>query len=244
MSPLVKCKGTFAEYIVANAEDMSLKPASLNHVQAASLPYVVCTAWSAIKKSGGVNEENAKGKRVLVLGASGGVGTYAVQLLKAWQAEVVATCSSDSIERIYGYNADLVLDYKDLNFQKELRSAGAFDLILDCAYMKEQDTSVLMQFLKTGAGARYVTLNGPLLRNNDSLGFPIGFLKSVCDFGSKNVQYQLDGGKMLTWGLFQPSRNALRQTAKLVDEQFVSSKLISTLPPISSTSFSSLSFLF
>ena len=200
---------------------MSLKPSSLNHIQAASLPYVVCTAWSAIRQAGGVNEENAQKKRVLVIGASGGVGSYAVQLLKAWQAEVVATCGPDSIERMYSYNADLVLDYKNLSFQEDLQKTSAFDLILDCAYTNEKDVSTLMSLLKPRAGARYVTLNGPLLRNNDNFGFPFGFIKSACDFGVRNVQYQLDGGKTLAWGLFQPSRNALQQTAKLVDQQFV-----------------------
>ncbi|XP_074919972.1 NAD(P)H oxidoreductase RTN4IP1, mitochondrial [Chelonoidis abingdonii] len=77
-------QGTISEFVVASGNEISHKPKYLSHIEAASIPYVGLTVWSAMKQIGGLNQDNCTGKRILIFGASGGVGTFAIQLMKAW----------------------------------------------------------------------------------------------------------------------------------------------------------------
>ncbi|KAF2974876.1 hypothetical protein EK904_014409 [Melospiza melodia maxima] len=74
-------QGTLSEFVVASGNEVSFKPKCLSHTEAAALPYVGLTAWSALNQVGGLNQSNCSGKRILILGASGGVGTFAVQAI-------------------------------------------------------------------------------------------------------------------------------------------------------------------
>ncbi|XP_055391281.1 reticulon-4-interacting protein 1, mitochondrial isoform X3 [Bubalus kerabau] len=116
-------QGTLSEFVVVSGNEVSHKPRSLTHTQAASLPYVALTAWSAINKVGGLNDRNCTGKRVLILGASGGVGTFAIQVMKAWDAHVTAVCSQDASELVRKLGADDVIDYKSGNVEAQLKSS-------------------------------------------------------------------------------------------------------------------------
>ncbi|XP_035204880.1 reticulon-4-interacting protein 1, mitochondrial-like [Stegodyphus dumicola] len=112
--------GTHAEYVLANACHVSKKPNSLTHVEASSFPYAALTAWAGISTFGGLSENSSYGKKVLVTGASGGVGTFAVQLLKAWGADVTVTCSTDAVEMLQNLGADNILDYQSEDFRTNL----------------------------------------------------------------------------------------------------------------------------
>ena len=108
---------------------MGLKPKNVDFVGAASLPWVSCTVWSALVKRAGLNEGNAVGKKVLVHGGSGGVGSFAIQLLKAWGASVTTTCSTDNIEFVRQLGADVIVSYRQENFVEILRHD--YDVVLD-----------------------------------------------------------------------------------------------------------------
>ena len=220
-SPLLRSTGSHAEYVVASTSEIALKPPSITHVEAASLPYVVCTAWSSITNNGGLTQANAAGKRVLVLGAAGGVGGVAVQMLAAWGSTVTATCASDAIDHVLGLGAQLAIDYKTHDVKQELAKVARYDLILDCVKANPYPLSVWMSLLKSNCGASYVTLNSPLLRNNDNMGFPFGFVKSALDFGPDALKYKAQG-KNLGWGLFLPSTTALKHVASLIEKDKVS----------------------
>eukprot|EP00058_Branchiostoma_floridae_P013655 XP_002599143.1 hypothetical protein BRAFLDRAFT_59069 [Branchiostoma floridae] len=119
--------GTHAEFVLVTNSEISHKPKSLTHVQAASIPYAGLTAWASLITQGGLNEKTTKGKRVLVLGGSGGVGTFAVQLLKAWGAHVTTTCSRDAIPMMTSLGADDIVNYQAQDVMEQLKRVDKFD---------------------------------------------------------------------------------------------------------------------
>ena len=116
------CEGAFAELARAKADKLCLKPARLSFAEAAALPVSACTALEAVRDQARVSA----GQKVLVLGASGGVGSYAVQLCKAFGAEVTGVCSTAKLDFVRSLGADAVLDYT-----REGLGSGSFDAILD-----------------------------------------------------------------------------------------------------------------
>lgn len=116
--------GAFAEYALVPAKQLALKPANLTFEQAATVPLSARTALQALRDGGKVQP----GQRVLINGASGGVGTYAVQIAKALGAEVTAVCSTKNAALVRALGADHVVDYTWEDFTE---SAPRYDVILD-----------------------------------------------------------------------------------------------------------------
>jgi NADPH:quinone reductase-like Zn-dependent oxidoreductase len=117
-------KGSYAEYVCAREDKLAPKPANLTFEQAAVLAISGSTALQALRDHGRVEP----GQEVLIIGASGGVGTYAVQLAKAFGAQVTGVCSTTKVEMVRSISADHVIDYTRDDF------AGGdqrYDLILD-----------------------------------------------------------------------------------------------------------------
>ncbi len=117
------CDGAFAEYAVGREDRFAAKPSNLAFEEAAAVPVSACTALQSLRDSGKV----AKGQRVLVIGAGGGIGVYAVQLAKVFGAEVTGVCSTGKVELVRSLGADHVVDYTREDFE------GGFDLVLDTA---------------------------------------------------------------------------------------------------------------
>jgi len=118
--------GSFAEYAVAPERKLAHKPASLTFEQAAVVPISALTALQGLRDVGRVEP----GQRVLITGASGGVGTHAVQLAKAFGAEVTGECSTTKLDLVRSLGADHVIDYTRDDFADGQRR---YDLILDIA---------------------------------------------------------------------------------------------------------------
>lgn len=118
------CRGTFAEYSCGKENRLELKPANLSFEQAAAVPTSALTALQGLRDHGKVQA----GQSVLVIGASGGVGTFAVQLAKAFGAEVTGVCSTAKVDLVQAIGAGRVIDYK----REEITKTGrCWDLILD-----------------------------------------------------------------------------------------------------------------
>src|SRR5688572_30863696 len=115
--------GGFAEYVCVSERTVVAKPPNVSFEQAAASPTAACTALQAIGKKGRLRP----GEKVLVEGASGGVGTFAVQLAKAFGAEVTAVCSTWNVEIARSIGADHVIDYSREDFT---RSDRRYDLII------------------------------------------------------------------------------------------------------------------
>ena len=118
------CSGALAEYACVAEDRLAIKPTNLTFEQAAAVPTAALTALQGLRDQGKVQP----GQKVLINGASGGVGTFAVQLAKALGAEVTGVCSTTKVEMVRSIGADHVIDYTQENFtQGEPR----YDLILD-----------------------------------------------------------------------------------------------------------------
>jgi NADPH:quinone reductase-like Zn-dependent oxidoreductase len=120
------CDGSFAEYACAKAERFAPKPANLTFEQAAAVPISGMTALNGLRDAGKLQP----GQKVLIIGAAGGVGTYAVQLAKAFGAAVTGVCSTSKANLVRALGADEVIDYTREDFTDGTRQ---FDLILDTA---------------------------------------------------------------------------------------------------------------
>src|SRR6478609_3944671 len=118
------CRGAFAEYARAEADKVVPKPASLTFEQAAAVPMAGATALRGIRNVGAVRA----GHRVLVNGAAGGVGTYAVQIAAALGAEVTGVCSTGNVELVRSIGAAHVIDYTTGDFTD---GRIRYDLIFD-----------------------------------------------------------------------------------------------------------------
>ncbi|WP_405182426.1 NAD(P)-dependent alcohol dehydrogenase [Nocardia sp. NBC_01377] len=116
--------GAFAEYVAAPESALARKPARLSFEQAAAIPLAGNTALMGLRDLGQVRS----GHRVLVNGASGGVGTFAVQIARAFDAEVTAVCSTRNVDQVRALGADHVIDYTDDDFTT---GAARYDLIFD-----------------------------------------------------------------------------------------------------------------
>jgi NADPH:quinone reductase-like Zn-dependent oxidoreductase len=118
------CKGSFAEYAVARENKLARKPVNLTFEQAAVVPVSAATALQGLSEAGRIEA----GQLVLIIGASGGVGSYAVQLAKAFGAEVTGVCSNSKVDLVRSLGADHVFDYTSEDFAE---GAQRYDLILD-----------------------------------------------------------------------------------------------------------------
>jgi NADPH:quinone reductase-like Zn-dependent oxidoreductase len=157
--------GAFAEYVVTRKHRIALKPDNVSFEQAASLPIAAITALQALRDKGQLQS----GQKVLINGASGGVGTYAVQIARSMGAEVTGVCSTRNVELVRSLGADHVFDYTKEDYTQ---SGQQFDLIVDMVgnHSLSANRSVL-----TSKG-RFVIVGGA---KGDWLGPLIGPIKAL-----------------------------------------------------------------
>ncbi|HSH01735.1 MAG TPA: NAD(P)-dependent alcohol dehydrogenase [Anaerolineae bacterium] len=115
--------GGLAEYVCAPESLVAAKPANISLAEAAAVPMAAVTAWQCIQSAGGVKS----GEKVLINGASGGVGTYMVQLAKVFGGEVTAVCSARNMEIAQSLGADHVIDYRQEDFTQ---NGKQYDLVI------------------------------------------------------------------------------------------------------------------
>ncbi|KQT44177.1 NADPH:quinone oxidoreductase [Devosia sp. Leaf420] len=142
--------GTFAERIAIDQKDLALKPKTLSFAEAASVPLVGLTAWQAL-----VDRANLRsGQKVFIQAGSGGVGTFAIQLAKHLGAKVATTTSAANGELVRNLGADVVIDYREQDFEKVLLG---YDVVLN-----SQDTETLEKSLRVvRRGGVVVSISGP-----------------------------------------------------------------------------------
>ncbi|CDX22238.1 Alcohol dehydrogenase zinc-binding domain protein [Mesorhizobium sp. ORS 3324] len=133
-------RGGYAEFVAVKARDCAAKPKSLDHVHAAAVPLAALTAWQGIFD----NASLSAGQRILIHGAAGGVGHFAVQFAKANGATVYATCSGSDIDFVRSLGAEVAIDYKNQRFEDKVRDVDVvYDLV--AGDTQERSWSVLKE---------------------------------------------------------------------------------------------------
>jgi NADPH:quinone reductase-like Zn-dependent oxidoreductase len=143
-------KGTFAEYVCADENKLVLKPANLTFQQAATLPVAAISALQGLRDKGRIQP----GQKVLINGASGGVGTFAVQIAKSFGAHVTGVCSTRNVDLVRSIGTDRVVDYTQQDFTQ---SGQRYDLMLDCV----GNRSLSAYRRAMSPRANYVMVGGP-----------------------------------------------------------------------------------
>jgi NADPH:quinone reductase-like Zn-dependent oxidoreductase len=124
------CRGAFAEYACPSETKLARKPENVTFEQSASVPIAGLTALQGLRRGGlGDKGQIPPGLKVLINGAAGGVGTFAVQIAKSLGADVTGVCSTRNVEMVRSIGADHVIDYTQEDFTKKEQR---YDLILDC----------------------------------------------------------------------------------------------------------------
>jgi NADPH:quinone reductase-like Zn-dependent oxidoreductase len=143
--------GAFAEYVVTQGKGIALKPANLSFEQAAAVPVAAFTALQGLRDKGNIQA----GDKVLINGASGGVGTFAVQIARAFGGEVTAVCSTRNVDLVRSLGADRVLDYTREDYTQEEKQ---YDLIFDS--VGNHSLSATRRILRPQG--TYVMVGGPI----------------------------------------------------------------------------------
>src|SRR5438477_7067175 len=124
------CRGAFAEYTCASNSKLVIKPQNITFAQAAAVPIAAFTALQSLRL-GGLDGKapNQPRRKVLINGAAGGVGTFAVQIAKSFGAHVTGVCSTRNLDMVRSIGADRVIDYTQHNYTTDNQR---YDLIFDC----------------------------------------------------------------------------------------------------------------
>ena len=179
--------GTYAEYVVVKAAQISLKPKSIDHEKAAAVPLAGLTAWQGLFDHGKLQP----GQKVLIHGASGGVGSYAVQFAKWKGAYVIGTTSESNINLVKKLGADEVIDYKNEKFEEMLKD---IDLVFDTIGGDTQRRSLLV--LKKGG--RLITTVKPEFQEQakDKRIYLEGYMAQSYPEQLKQIAELIDAGKV------------------------------------------------
>ncbi len=184
--------GSYAEYCAAKASQFALKPKRISFIEAAGVPLAALTAWTGMFAHGKLQA----GQRILIQGASGGVGSFAVQFAKAKGAYVIAMASTNNIEYIRQLGADEVIDYKTQQFETLVHD---MDLVLEASPLRDNNERIKsISVLKEGGILVSVNVDFPF---NDEV------TEALARKGAK--------GELAP---NQPRQEWLQEIAQLIDE--------------------------
>jgi NADPH:quinone reductase-like Zn-dependent oxidoreductase len=197
--------GTYAEYVSVPEKELALKPENISFVEAAAVPQAAEVALQGLRDKGKIQA----GQKVLITGASGGNGTYAVQIAKSYGAEVTAVCSTRNIDLVRSLGADKVIDYTQEDFTQ---SGENYDLILAMGgYRPLEDYERVLR-----PGGIFVWAGGDL--------------KGLFETMRKGGAIGRKGNKTLTNLSHQPSQADLEFIAQLMESRKVRSVIDSVFP--------------
>ncbi|CDW56344.1 reticulon 4 interacting protein 1 [Trichuris trichiura] len=205
--------GTFADYVLTKEWTTAKKPRSVSFAEAASFPHVVTSSWISLVTLGGL-QRRQKPPRLFINGGSGGVGTFAIQLGKVYNADVTVSCSADGFKLVKELGANEVVDYKQPDAAERLKQLEKFDIVLNLA--GGELAKVGQQMLRDQFGSVYASLVTPLMSDTDEHGLILGLMKSGLTFGEQFIKHAING-QLYWWSYANPDGRALTTVAQLVD---------------------------
>ena len=208
--------GTHAQYACINEDYVSLKPVNVSHNEAASLPWVAVTTWTAVVELAGLTEKNTRCKKVLVHGGSGGIGSFAIQMLKSWGAEVTTTCSSENLRFVHGLGADKAVAYTDVDFSKAL-TKHSYDFVLDTVGLLKNYENPSLSLLKLYSDSKYVSLISPKFHLINKFGPFFGGFLFQWYYRFKIIVNRVFGGRSFYYSYAQPDGKALSKIKEMVE---------------------------
>ena len=204
--------GTHASHVIVKAapETVAFAPEGLELRPIAALPYSFTTMWLAVRGAG-LEKPNAPGKKVLVHGAAGGLGSLALQMLSDWGADVTAIAFPKDHEACLKHGATHAVDLSSTPFSA---LAGSFDATLNFATW-DHDQQLLGCLAKNALGHATTVL--PMLRNFDENGLIGGAIKTF--LGKRRSRQALPAGvDRYSWTIFQPTEDALAELDRLLKQ--------------------------
>ncbi|MGH6646641.1 alcohol dehydrogenase catalytic domain-containing protein [Aquabacterium sp.] len=204
-------QGAHASHVLVQSKHLRAAPAHCTSLELAALPYTFTTLWLALQ-SVGLDQHNAKGKEVLVHGASGGLGQLALQVLNHWDARVTAICSTAHVQTCRDLGAAVVVD----RTRRALSTLpSAYDASFNFATW--QDEATLISRLKRGAMGHATTVH-PLLDSMDVHGWIKGGWKAYRAWSAmRGLAVTTKGrGTHYAWTIFQPNGQALDALQELL----------------------------
>jgi len=209
--PSDKRIGTFAEYISIDESDVALKPKNISMEEASSIPLVGLTAWQALIEKADLK----KGQKVFIQAGSGGVGTFAIQLAKHLGATVATTTSSANFDLVKSLGADVVIDYKNDDFETILKD---YDLVLN-----SQDTKTLEKSLRIlKPNGKVISISGPPdtdFADDISLPWYLKLIMKMLSLGIKNKARRL--GVNYSFLFMRGDGNQLTEITKLINDGII-----------------------
>ena len=207
-------EGSHQEVCVASESSVGLKPKSLTHLEAASVPYAGLTAWAGLQTAG-----VRRGQRVMVVGGAGGVGSLATQILnRYYNCHVTVLASSRHHQWLSELGATNIIDIR--KDPEGIKNPEKMDVILDCAGIGLER---MREHLSVGAvltrGGRIVSLSSPVLGNTDRLGLFPGTVTSLASLARSNGRDLC--GHSESWGFFQSDNKALELLARLLEQKII-----------------------
>ncbi|XP_035667523.1 reticulon-4-interacting protein 1 homolog, mitochondrial-like [Branchiostoma floridae] len=206
--------GSLAEYTICKEAALSHKPTNLTFVEAASFPHVALTSWGALVTSAGMNKETTAGKRVLVHAGTGGVGTFSIQLVKAWGGHVITTCSTSGVELVKSLGADDIIDYKLENFATRLSEEPKLDVVLNTLGPHVEAESLAL--LKRGGA--YATIVTPVVNSMDNYGIVLGLLFALPQKWKTSLYQRLVYGRRFAWAFAYANGEILDLVRQMVED--------------------------
>ena len=216
--------GTYAEYVAINQDEVNFKPSNLTFEEAASLPYVFLTSWSAIIRWAGLRPKDLAEKKVFIQGGAGGVGTTAIQLFKHWGSNIASTCSEGNIELLKSLGVNEIIDYRRNSFQETLKD---YDLVYDLLGDSVLDNSIeeCCKVLKKDASSHYITLTHPFINTMDSKGLFLGIPHALLLRQKLKAAYKPIN---VHWSIYRPSLSGLQELTYLAEENIIKPVIDST----------------
>ena len=194
-----------------NENDVALKPNNLSKEEAASIPLVGLTAWQALVEKANLK----KGHKVFIQAGSGGVGTFAIQLAKHLGATVATTASSTNIDLVKSLGADIVIDYKNEDFETILKD---YDLVLN-----SQDTKTLEKSLRIlKPNGKVISISGPPdtdFATDLGLTWFVKLIMKMLSLGIKNKARRL--GVNYSFLFMRADGNQLTEITKLINDGII-----------------------